>query len=65
MIAEVAVIIPARNEQSGIAAALRSVRTAAGELDRPVRIVVVCDACEDGTHALAAMACRGGTRPTW
>ncbi|WP_353940663.1 glycosyltransferase [Streptomyces sp. HUAS MG91] len=52
--AAVAVVIPAHNEQSGIAACLRSVRRAARAVPLPVVTVVVADACEDATAAIAS-----------
>jgi len=63
VISDVAVVIPARNEEERIAAALRSVVVAAARCPRPVRIITVCDACEDGTQA-AAVAALTAWRPS-
>jgi GT2 family glycosyltransferase len=43
-------VIPAHNERSHLPACLASVREAAGRVPIPVDIVVVLDACTDGSH---------------
>ncbi len=49
MIERVEVVIPARDEEASIGAALRAVAVAAGALALPVRIHVVLDRCLDDT----------------
>lgn len=68
----VAVIIPARNEEAVLAAALASVEAAARVVDLPVITVVACDTCEDRTAEIGEAAgahvvettsgCAGGAR---
>ncbi|MFH5880554.1 glycosyltransferase [Arthrobacter sp. NA-172] len=60
-IAHVAVVVPARNEAERIAPAIRSICRAANQLRamRPgmdIRVVVVLDACDDGTAEAAVDA---------
>jgi glycosyltransferase involved in cell wall biosynthesis len=47
------VVIPACNEQDLLPSCLTSVRQAARQVDVPVHVVVVADACTDRTAALA------------
>ena len=49
MIARIAVIIPAANEEATIARCLSSVLAAAAAVSCPMRIIVVLDDCTDGT----------------
>jgi cellulose synthase/poly-beta-1,6-N-acetylglucosamine synthase-like glycosyltransferase len=49
--ANVAILIPAHNEEAGIAATLRSI---APQLEQRDRLIVVADNCTDGTAAVAA-----------
>lgn len=49
----VVVVVPAHNELSNLPACLRSVTTAALCLAVPTLVVVVLDACEDGSEGLA------------
>lgn len=52
----IAVIVPAHNEEAHIEACLKSLTQAAGHADlagEPVEIIVVLDACDDGTGARA------------
>lgn len=68
----VAVIIPARNEEAALPAALASVEAAARAVDLPVTTVVACDSCSDRTAEVARAAgahvvqttsgCAGGAR---
>ena len=68
----VAVVIPARDEQTALPAALAAVDAAARNLDCPVTIVVVCDTCGDRTAEIAqasgahvvetTVGCAGGAR---
>ncbi len=68
----VAVIIPARNEEAALPAALAAVEAAARAVDCPVTTVVVCDTCSDRTADVASEAgahvvqttvgCAGGAR---
>lgn len=54
-----AVIIPANNEEAALGACLRSVQSAAccpGLQGEPVLVIVVLDACTDGTAAIAQAA---------
>ena len=57
MIRAVGVVVPAHNEESLLPECLASVRRAAQALDRiPVHLVVVADACRDGTASVARRA---------
>lgn len=68
----IAVVIPARDEEAAIGAALAAVDVAVRAVDRPVTTVVACDTCNDGTVDVAAAAgahvieiaagCAGGAR---
>ena len=52
----IAVIVPAHNEEAHIEACLKSLIQAAGHpglAGEPVEIIVVLDACDDGTGARA------------
>jgi glycosyltransferase involved in cell wall biosynthesis len=51
--AHAVVVIPAHNEAALLPACLRSVITAASRLPIPVSVVVVLDACDDGSGGLA------------
>ena len=53
---EVIAVIPARNEEEGIAETLRSLWSQ--DYPNPIRIVLVDDHCEDGTVTLAREAAR-------
>jgi glycosyltransferase involved in cell wall biosynthesis len=53
MIARIAVVIPARNEEETIAECLDSVRASARLADVRVAVVVVADSCRDRTVELA------------
>lgn len=48
------VVIPAHDEVANLPATVTAVRTAAGRLSVPVQIVVVLDACRDGSAMLTA-----------
>jgi glycosyltransferase involved in cell wall biosynthesis len=66
-ISHIAVIVPARNEEARIGAALRAIRHAADLLEatRPsvtVRIITVLDSCHDGTAKVAARTAGGDPR---
>lgn len=52
-------VIPACNEEDGIADAVRSVVAAAARCPRPVRIIVVCDSCQDDTRGVATAVLAG------
>ncbi len=68
----IAVVIPARDEEATIAAALVAVDAAAQAVDLPVTTVVACDTCSDqtarvaeaaGAHVIETTAgCAGGAR---
>lgn len=53
MIARLAVVIPARDEEDLIAAALEAVSSAAARVVVPVRTFVVADRCRDDTERIA------------
>lgn len=48
------VVIPARDEAATLDACLRSVEAACSRVDVPAEIVLVLDACRDGSAAIAA-----------
>jgi hypothetical protein len=54
LINRIAVVVPAADEEESIASCLAAVAHAAGAVDVPVRVVVVLDACTDGTSAEVA-----------
>lgn len=64
MITGVAVVIPARNEEDSVGAALVSVLAAAARIPPRAHIVVVCDACDDRTREVAAARLAGWGRAT-
>ncbi|MGY4708489.1 glycosyltransferase [Mycolicibacterium sp. CBM1] len=47
------VVVPAHNELSGLPSCLRAIRSAAEQVPVPVTVVVVLDACDDGSAQLA------------
>ncbi len=51
-IVAVTVIVPAHDEEQHLGACLRSIRVAAAQVAVPVEVVVVLDACSDGSAAL-------------
>ena len=51
---EVAVVVPAHNEEKHLPACLAALRQAAGSVRIPVHLLVVADACTDETAAVAA-----------
>lgn len=59
-ITAVGVGIPARDEETTIAACLAGIVEAAGSVDAPVVVVVVADGCTDATAARAATALGAG-----
>lgn len=52
----IAVVVPAHDERSLLPGCLAALQVAAGRVDVPVRIIVVADACTDGTAQLSAAA---------
>ncbi|MGN6325592.1 glycosyltransferase [Pseudolysinimonas sp.] len=53
MIARIGVVVPARDEEQLIGAALRSIADAAAGIAVPVHVVVAADGCTDGTVRVA------------
>ncbi len=53
-IRRVGVVVPAHNEQALLPGCLRSLRRAAERCPVPVEVVVVADACDDGTAQVVA-----------
>ncbi|AQT80578.1 glycosyl transferase [Mycolicibacterium litorale] len=47
------VVIPAHNEASALPTSVAAVKAAGARVDIPVNVVVVLDACDDGSQALA------------
>ena len=52
-IAAAGVVVPAHDEEALLPACLAALRRAAGALHVPVHLLVVADACTDGTAAVA------------
>jgi glycosyltransferase involved in cell wall biosynthesis len=52
MIAAVAVVVPANNEQDCILACIESIEAARSVIDADLQLIVVLDACVDGTENL-------------
>lgn len=56
----ISVVVPAHNEQVRLPRCLAALGVAAGNVDVPVEVVVVVDACTDATAAVVAEAAFGG-----